>query len=140
MIEIEATNAPTAVHLCSCADPAGACFVREGQLPPVAIQRKSLPVEVSNKEILQTISVVIGRIHTHTRTRVAIGRISYSRLESNLLEPGVPAIDEQEIRNRVIGNKQIQQSVVVDIRSHRAEDFAFRVSNSRRLRDVGKGA
>src|SRR4051812_49095527 len=55
-IEIGAANAPPAVHLCSCADPAGACFVREGQHPPIAIQRESLPIGVADNEILQTIS------------------------------------------------------------------------------------
>src|SRR3954471_23487780 len=137
-IEIEEPDAPSAVHLGSGADTAYTRLIGEGEISMVAVNGEAFAVKVRDKEILPTVVVVIGRIHTHSGTGRAIGTVSHSGFHSNFVEGAITFVDEQEVRDGIVGHKQIEQAVVIDIGSDGAKSFAWMFADARLQTNIGK--
>ena len=59
---------------------------------------------------------------------------------ADLFKSPLAAIDEQKIRDRVIGDEEIHPAVVVDVGGNHSPGFAGNCRNARLLADVGEGS
>src|ERR1700680_339016 len=98
--------------------------IRESLIAVVAVYRKSLLIDIGHEEILAAVLIEIRGIHAHAGTSQAILAIPDSRREADLLEFLAAPVYEQKVRNRIVGLKQIQVAIVVDIRSYNSEAFS----------------
>src|SRR6266404_7766272 len=115
-------------------------FVGEGQVLLIVIQTEEFLVDISHKEVLPAVAIIIGCVHAHAGARASGFAVRHARPKPCLFELAAPFVDEKEIRHSIIRYKQIHQTVVVHIGCDRAERLAGIVRNSRLLADVGKRA
>ena len=139
-IEIIELDAPAAVHLGGSRDAAGTGGILKREVAPIAIDRKTLAVEVRNEQVLEAVIVKVRCVHTHPGPGCAVGTVGYAGIESDLPESAVPVVEEQKIRNGIVGDEKIEKSVVVDVGRDRAECFALVPPNSGGGADIGECA
>src|SRR5580692_8310231 len=90
-------------------------------------------VQVRHEQIHPAVLIVVGRIYTHARTRFSSGAIGDTGSESNFFKALPLAIRKQEISSRIVGNKKVQESIVVDVRSDDTPSLARIIGDSHLL-------
>src|SRR5438067_2186128 len=85
--------------------------------------------------------VIVGYGNAHVGLFVAILTERYPGVVANLRKCSVGIIPVQVIRAAVIGYEQIDMVAAVKMRPHRCKaQQALRVSDTRMLRNIGKGS
>src|SRR5205814_6100144 len=68
---------------------------------------------------------------THARAGNSIRAVCHSGLQPDLRKHAAALIEKQEVRNRVVGNEQVEQAIVIDVGRDRAKGLALVLSDSR---------
>ena len=69
----------------------------------------------SRQQVVAAVVVVVAKVHSHERKRLAIVVIRHAGRQRDFLEGAVAAVAEQEVRHRVVGDKCIEAAVSVEI-------------------------
>src|SRR5260370_257042 len=93
------------------------------------------PRDVRDEEIHPAVFVEVRRIHAHAGTRPAVGAVGHVRGKPGFLE-AAPAVHEQKIRHRVVGDEKVHPSIIIYIRCHHAPSFAEMRRDSRFPADI----
>ena len=112
--------------------------IREGLVAVVAVHRKSLLIDVRHEKILAAVLVEIGRVNAHARASQAIFAIPYARSQSDLFEFLTSPVHKQKVGNRIVGLKQVEIAIIVNVRGDHAEAFAQAFQNRGLFADVGE--
>ena len=115
-------------------------FVNEQSLSFVVIQRKHLVREIRDQYAGVSRMIVVGRVHTHARTRYAVFAERHARHDGFLCKRAVAVVAKKLVRLGVVGEQKVGPAVVVVIEHGDAESFRGRVAESRLLCDVFKRA
>ena len=106
----------------------------------VVIHPIELVIQIRHKKIHPSILGQISGIHSHARPRFSSLPVRHSRREADLFETPSGAIGEKEIRGSVVGDEEIEEAVVVDVRGDDAPSFAGIACYARLLVHVREGA
>src|SRR5262249_5370268 len=102
----------------------------------VAVQREGFLVDVGDKEILPPIAGHIRGVHAHSRARFAVLAIGDAVFEPSFLKGLSLTVDEQEVLQRIIGLKNVEEAIVINIRCHSSKALTEGVCNSCRTAHV----
>ncbi len=103
--------------------PCGHRHIVEGAVVLVPVEREDFLVDVGTKRSIQPSLIEVGRIDTHARARAAIRAVGDVGVKPDFFE-AASAIEKQEIRDCIVGDKQIHPAIVVDIGGHRSPCLA----------------
>src|SRR6185503_21157527 len=78
-----------------------------------------------------TVISVTGCVDSHCATRIAVAVEGDTGLSADLLECAIMLIEEQEIRNGVVGDHEIDPAITVDIDRRDAEGLGGRHAGRR---------
>ena len=90
--------------------------------------------DVGDKEILPPIPIEVDRIHAHARASRAIRAIRHSSLEPNLFKLAASLVQIQEVGNGIIRDKQVEQTIVVDVGRDNAKGLPIILAQSLKRR------
>src|SRR6185436_5917839 len=119
VVIIKESQSPSAQKLSGCGDFAR--FIRERNVFLIVIKTEEFVVDVGDEEILPPIAVIIRGVDTHSRTRSSRLAKSNSGRQPNLLKLFALLVDEEKIRDCVVCHKEIQPTIVIDVRPDRTE-------------------
>src|ERR1700757_3878010 len=124
VVIIEELEAPPAHQASRGADAGGQGLIVEGLVVIVLIERIHLVVDVGDEQVHPAVLIDIGGIEAHAGTRPALGAVGDSGLGCDLLETAVATVREEEVGDRVVGDKEVEASVVIDVRRNHAPGLA----------------
>src|SRR5262245_32875387 len=101
--------------------------VNECQVFLVVVETEEFLIDVGNAEILPAITIKVSCVHTHARARVAGIAIAYARRQPDLFKLTFALVDEEKVGDRVVGNKEVDQAIAIDIGGNCSEGLARRV-------------
>src|SRR5687768_13860895 len=105
----------------------------------VPIQRVVLVGEVGNEKIDFTVVIIISGSHSHASLLAAVLIHRGAGVESDLLERAVAFVSVVEVRRRVVSDKDVDLTVVVEVAGDYAEAIEpVRISDAGLFRNVGK--
>src|SRR2546430_6516532 len=107
-------------------------------MPGVVIEREHLVVDVCNEQVYPSVLIVIARVHSHTRACPSKGTESDAGKCSDVIEPALPAIDEQRIGNRIVADEEVHPPVIVNVRSNHSPSLRQGSGDTGLLADVGE--
>src|SRR5690349_1405740 len=98
-----------------------------------------LVIHVGDKQILETVLIIVGGINTHAGAGPAILAIGYLGREPDFFELA-STIDEEKIGNGVVGNEEIHPVIIINIGRNRSPGFPANFSDSGFLRHIAERA
>ena len=79
----------------------------------VLIDRVQLVVHVGHEQVHPTVVVEIGGVHAHSRPGSSLFPIGNAGGKANFLETLPGPVHEEEVGDGVVGDKQIEPSIIV---------------------------
>src|SRR6185503_8387156 len=122
VVVIEETQSPAAQHLRRRSYLPG--FVRKNQVFLIVIETKKFLIDISHKKILPTVTIIVSGVNSHPGARLPGITEGHPGRQSDFFKFAATLIEEQKIWHRIVGYKEIQQAIVVNVRSYGAERFA----------------
>src|SRR6185369_1685376 len=105
------------------------------------IKRVVFVGEVSDEDVKLAVVIIIAGGHAHAALLAAVLVDGGAGAEANLFERAVSFVSVVEIRRRVVGDKDVDQTIVIEIAREDAETvITVGVRNARLFRDVGESA
>src|SRR5229473_300021 len=91
------------------------------------------------EQIRQAVAVEIVGVHAHIGLRIAgqIDQAATARADG--FETSIPEIAEKEIRDRIVGHKDIHQTVAVEVERDHSQGFGIRHINPGLMADIREG-
>src|SRR6185369_5461456 len=103
------------------------------------IKRVVFVGEVADEDVELAVVIIIAGGHAHAALLAAILVDGGARAEANLFERAVAFVSVVEVWRRVVGNKDVDQTIVIEIAGENAETvITIGVRNARLFRDVGE--
>ena len=106
----------------------------------VGVEREHLLIDIGDKQVLPAVAVDVGGVHPHAGACLSVFAEAHLGGQRGLLPLALPAIHEQEILHRVVGDEQIHQAVIIDVRRHHAQPLAHGALDIGAARDIGEGS
>ena len=131
VVIVEELEAPAAHQAGGGADTGGEGLVVEGLVVIVLIERIHLVVDVGDEQVHPAVLIDVRGVEPHAGARPAFGAVGDPGLGSNLLETAVATVGEEEVGDRVVGDKEVHAAVVVDVGGNHAPSLAEIVADSR---------
>src|SRR5207247_2328266 len=82
--------------------------------------------------------IVVAGVHSHPRACPSKGTVADAGKCSDFIEPALPAIDEQKIRNRIVADEEVHPTIIVNVRGNNSPSLPQRSGDTGLLADVGK--
>src|SRR5690348_6811890 len=99
----------------------------------------SLVRQIGNHNVGTSVVIVIAEINSHAGESLAIFVVAHARKQTNFRERTIPIVVIQKALDRVIGDKDIGESIAIVVRKRDAESLAVWVGDSRLLRNICEG-
>src|SRR5215218_5767265 len=97
--------------------------------------------EVRDEDVELAVVIVVARSHAHTTLLATILVHGSAGAKPNLLERAVALVSVMEIRRRVVGDKDVDQAVVIEIAGENTETvISVRIRDARLFGNVRKSA
>lgn len=105
--------------------------------PEVLVKGGGFGVEVRDRQVDSTVAVEVAARDTHPSQVSAFGIGSNPRFSRDFLEPKPSSVLEKKIGRQVVGHKQIDASVIVEVGRGNAESATFAIGFAHaRLHDI----
>ena len=106
----------------------------------IAVERGRLAIEVGDGQVDQSVAIEVAGGDAHARL-VGPGRVAgHPGSVPDLLEPHSAHVAEQEIGGRIVGDKQIELAIVVEIGGDDPKPAAAAVDNTSLSRNIDESA
>ena len=130
VVIIKKIHGPSAHQPRQAAETHRPCLVVERKVMTVAVNGLHFLIHIRDEETLPTVLIKICRIRNHAGTLAAVLAIGHTRFEGSVLELSIVLIHEEEVGNRVVGDKQIHPAIIVDVRSDDTPGFSHRLGDA----------
>jgi len=90
----------------------------------VVVEGVHLAVDVRDEQVHPSVLVVVSGVDAHAGACMAFGAVANVGLRTNLFELSVAAVDEKKVCDRVVGDKEVQAAVIINIAGHHSPGFA----------------
>src|SRR5580704_13047896 len=121
---VEKSDPPAGVHDGGHRDAGCPGYVVEAIVFLIVIEGKLFPADIGHEEILKAVLIIVNCVDPHAGSCGAFRAVGHSRCEPDLFELAPALVEKKKVGNRIVGHEQVEQSVIVDVRSHYAERFA----------------
>src|SRR5437762_10167627 len=78
-------------------------------------------IEIRNHKVWLTISVEIRSIDSHTRLRQTARVVGDLGVDRGVFKCAIPVVEEEQIRRRITGHKEIGPAIIIHIDRYHAE-------------------
>ena len=139
VVGIKKARAPTQVFHARCRQTATGRCIDKVHLAIIPIQRIGLTVKIGDKNIAIAIAVVVADIHSHAVFGFAVEIKSHTRQHADIAKKTIPFVLPQHIGPLVIGDKEIQVAVEIEVlRYHAQAVIVVGHRDTRLLRHIDK--
>src|SRR5687767_2970457 len=97
-------------------------------------------IDIRNEKILPSVAIKVGRIDAHAGARPAGLAVRDACCQTNLFKLSRSLVEEKKVRHRVVGHKQIEERIVVDVGRNCSKRLARMFCDSRLTTHVLKSA
>src|SRR5262249_45632293 len=105
----------------------------------ISEQREALVRNRRDEKILPTVVIHVSCVYAHGTEGLAVVVKCDARLQSHFLKSPTALISKQEIRGGIVGDKNVQQAVIVEVKETDSHPFANVGAYSGALRYVSEG-
>src|SRR5262249_56533446 len=138
VVIVKELQAPAAHEPCRPTDSSRSGLIIVRLIMVVLVNRKTLHVDVGDKQIHPSVLIKVGGIKAHTGAGSSVGAVGNAGESPGFLKPSLSAIHKYEIRQRVIANEEIHLTVIVEVGSNYSPCLAKGVGDAGSLADIGK--
>src|SRR5882762_3232644 len=138
IIVIQEPQPPPAQQACWAGNSMASTEIRKSLVAVVSVNRKSLLIDVGHEKVLAAVLVEIRRIDPHAGASQPIFAVPHTGSQSDLFEFLAAPVHKQKVGNRVVGLKQVEIPIIINVRGDYAEPFAEAFQNPGFFADVGK--
>src|ERR1700733_1373386 len=124
VIEIVDSHAPAAQRQAQAGNTRQLRNVYELPISYISKDREGFVCDGSDDDVVPSVVIEVAKVASHGGNCATVTIIGNSRLQGNFLEGSIPQIMEEEIRLLVVGNKNIQETVVVHVPEGQSHTFA----------------
>src|SRR3984957_8861948 len=124
VIKIEDSCPPRRETGGHCSDTGGLCDVFKWTFSRIAVQRKAVTVHRSEKDIRHAIIIDISEVSPHTSNSLAVFVVGYTGQECDICECPIAIVVQQEVRNGVVGNKDVGEPIAIIVSKRDPHAFA----------------
>src|SRR5713226_1235981 len=139
VVVIQKANAPSGVQHGGARNAGAEAGIGETGVTIVLVERVALVGEIRDDQVRPAIIVIVGEVDAHTGVGAAVTVNGNLREQADLFERSVAFVVIKKFDHRVVGDKQIDMSVAIEVRNGDAEALArFRKADF--LRNLGEVA
>ena len=123
IVVVKKSNSPARVGQRYLSNSHGLADVGERAVAIVLIESVALIRQVGYHNVRPAIVIVVGEVHAHTGISTAVNVYCNFGSEADVFESAVPLVVIEELDHGVVGNKEIDTTVVIIVRDGHAKSF-----------------
>src|SRR5260370_38514038 len=114
--------------------------IRKRLILVIGIEREHLLVDIGDEQGLPAVPVDVGGVHAHGRAGLSVFAEPDLGGQRDLLPLVLPAVYKQEVLHGVVGDEQVHQAIIVNVRRHYAKALAQGTLDIGAARDVAESS
>src|ERR1044072_1259056 len=141
VVVVEKFRSPANVRKTDCRDLRRVRYIRKRQFAVVVVKGVVIVVKIGDKQIEVAVVIVVGNGYTHGALFAAVLVHRRAGKKPDLLKRTIAIILVEEIRRRVVGDKNIYETVLIEVATdHTHTIIAIRIRHAGLFSDVGERA